>query len=47
MNFYIGNSISVLDISEDNVEFSDELLEFIYEKGKRLSFATDKLGPAS
>lgn len=43
MNFYIGKSISTLDISADNAEFSDELLEFIYEKGKELSFATDKL----
>lgn len=43
MNFYIGDSIRDLDISGDNVEFSDELLDFIYNEGKKLSFNTEKL----
>lgn len=43
MNFYIGDSKNNLDISGDNIEFSDELLDFIYQKGKELSCNTDKL----
>lgn len=43
MNFYIGSSKSNLDISGDNIEFSDELLNFIYQKRKELSCNTDKL----
>lgn len=43
MNFYIGNSIDSLDVSGENIEFSDELLDFICRKGKGLSCHTDKL----
>lgn len=43
MNFYIGNSKSNFDINGDNIEFSDELLNYIYQKRKELSCNTDKL----
>ena len=29
MNFYIGNSIDEIDEQDVNVEFSDELIDFI------------------
>ena len=43
MNFYIGNSINSLDVTQDNVEFSDELLDFICKKGKQLSYDMGKM----
>lgn len=30
MNFYIGNSIDEIDEQDVNIEFSDELIDFIY-----------------
>lgn len=35
MNFYIGNSLSEINIGEDNVEFSDELMDFIFKLGTK------------
>ena len=43
MNFYIGNSIDEVDIQSDNVEFSDELIEFIYKLRKHVPFDMSKL----
>ena len=43
MNFYIGNSINEVDIQSDNVEFSDELIEFIYKLRKHVPFDMSKL----
>ncbi|KHD36725.1 hypothetical protein NL50_09385 [Clostridium acetobutylicum] len=31
MNFYLGNSISNIKISDKNVEFCDELIDYIYD----------------
>ena len=38
MNFYIGNSIEDIDEQDLNVEFSDELIDFIYKLSKQVSF---------
>lgn len=35
MNFYIGNSIKEINIKDENVEFSDELLNYIYKICKK------------
>ncbi len=43
MNFYIGNSIDEVDIQSDNVEFSDELIEFIYKLREQVPFDMSKL----
>ena len=43
MNFYIGSSINDLDVHDNNVEFDDELLDFIYRKSKELPFYADEL----
>lgn len=43
MNFYIGNSVDEVDIQSDNVEFSDELIEFIYKLRKQVPFDMSKL----
>ena len=43
MNFYIGNSIDEIDIKDDNIEFSDELIKFIYKLSKQSSFDMSKL----
>lgn len=43
MNFYIGNSINEIDVQDSNVEFSDELIHFIYKKSKQVSFDMSKL----
>jgi len=43
MNFYIGGSISDLDARDNNVEFDDKLLDFIYGKSKELPFYADEL----
>lgn len=43
MNFYIGNSIDAIDEQDVNVEFSDELIEFIYKMSGRASFDMSKL----
>ena len=43
MNFYIGNSINEIDEQDVNVEFSDELLDFVYKLSKHGSFDMSKL----
>lgn len=43
MNFYIGKSIKALDLNSYNVEFSDELLEYIYKNRHVLNFETNIL----
>lgn len=43
MNFYIGNSIDEIDEQDVNVEFSDELIDFIYKMRDRTSFDMSKL----
>lgn len=43
MNFYIGNSIDEIDKQDVNVEFSDELIDFIYKISGRVSFDMSKL----
>lgn len=43
MNFYIGSSISDINIKDDNIEFSDELVDYIYKLDKQNSFDMSKL----
>lgn len=49
MNFYIAdsineiNTINEINISDDNIEFSDELLDFIYKSSSKVSFDMSKL----
>ena len=43
MNFYIGNSIDEIDEQDVNVEFSDELIDFIYKMRGQVSFDMSKL----
>lgn len=43
MNFYIGNSIDEIDEQDVNVEFSDELIDFIYKMSGQVSFHMSKL----
>ncbi len=43
MNFYIGNSIDEIDEQDVNVEFSDELIDFIYKMSGQVSFDMSKL----
>ena len=43
MNFYVGNSIDEMDERDINVEFSDELINFIYKMRGQVSFDMSKL----
>lgn len=43
MNFYIGNSVDEIDRQEPNIEFSDELINFIYEMREQVTFDMSKL----
>lgn len=43
MNFYIGNLIDELDINSENIEFSDELLAYIYKISQYYSIDMEKL----
>ncbi len=43
MNFYIGNSIDDVNQQDENVEFSDELLDFLYKLRKHELFDMSKL----
>jgi len=43
MNFYIGNSIDEIDEKDANVEFSDDLINFVYRLSKQESFDMSKL----
>lgn len=43
MNIYIGNSLSEINTGDDNVEFSDELMDFIYKLRTKNVFDMNKL----
>ena len=43
MNFYIGNSINEINEQDFNVEFSDELINYIYKMRERTSCDMSKL----
>ena len=43
MNFYVGDSIDEIDEQDTNVEFSDELIDFIYKMRGHVSFDMSKL----
>ena len=43
MNFYIGNSIDNVELSDFNVEFNDELINFIYKLRDKSSSDMGKL----
>lgn len=43
MNFYIGNSINEVDEQDVNVEFSDELIDFIYKLRTQVPLDMSKL----
>ncbi len=43
MNFYIGNSIDEINEQDVNVEFCDELIDFIYKMSRQVSFDMSKL----
>lgn len=43
MNFYIGDLIETVDVRSANVEFSDELMEFIYKLSKYAPLDMSKL----
>lgn len=43
MNFYIGNSIDEIDKQDVNVEFSDELIDFVYKLSKQEPFDMSEL----
>lgn len=43
MNFYIGKSIKEVDLNSYNVEFSDELLEYIYKNRHVLNLEANVL----
>lgn len=43
MNFYIGNSKNEVVEQDTNVEFSDELIDFIYKLREKVSFDMSKL----
>ena len=43
MNFYIGNSIDEINEQDDNVEFSDDLLNSIYKLREKVSCDMSKL----
>lgn len=37
MNFYIGNSIGEIKFDDYNIEFSDDLLQYIYNRRKQIT----------
>ena len=37
MNFYIGNNIGEIKFDDYNIEFSDDLLQYIYNQRKQIS----------
>lgn len=43
MNFYLGNSINEIEISDNNVYFSDELIEYLYLFSKKNKCDMEKL----
>lgn len=43
MNFYVGNSLIELDEQDANVEFSDQLIDFIYRLRDQVHIDMSKL----
>ena len=43
MNFYIGNSVKDINLNNKNIEFSDELIEYIYNSRDKVLFDMSKL----
>lgn len=43
MNFYIGDSIELINPKDDNVEICDELLEYIYKISSEISISMGAL----
>ena len=43
MNFYIGNSVKDINLNNKNIEFSDELIEYIYNSRDEVLFDMSKL----
>lgn len=43
MNFYIGNSIDEIDEQNNNVEFSDVLIDFVYKVNRQVAFDMHQL----
>lgn len=43
MNFYIGNSINEINIKGKNVEFSDELMNYIYQLKEETTYSLQQL----
>jgi len=43
MNFYIGNLVDEINERDVNIEFSDELIDFIYKLRGQVSFDMSKL----
>lgn len=43
MNFYIGNSIDEIEEQDTNIEFSDDLIDFIYKFRRKMLYDARKL----
>lgn len=43
MHFYLGNSIDEINVNDTNVEFSDELIDYIYKLSKHTLYNMSKL----
>ena len=43
MNFYIGNSVKDINLNNKTIEFSDELIEYIYNSRDKVLFDMSKL----
>ena len=43
MNFYIGNFVKDINLNNKNIEFSDELIEYIYNSRDKVLFDMSKL----
>lgn len=43
MNFYVGRSLDELNISDDNIEFSDMLLQYLYRIRNHVDFNMKEL----
>ena len=43
MNFYIGNSVKDVNLNNENIEFSDELIGYIYSSRDEVLFDMSKL----
>ena len=43
MNFYIGNSVKDINLNNKNIEFSDELIGYIYSSRDEVLFDMSKL----